>query len=80
MLRIDNLVFNGWGRRFFDSATVALPVGAKVGLVGRNGVGKSTLFRLILGQLTPDGGDISLPRGPASRRSSRSIRRRRSPL
>jgi hypothetical protein len=37
MLQIDNLVFNGWGRRFFDSATVSLPVGAKVGLVGRNG-------------------------------------------
>ncbi|MGZ3282112.1 MAG: ATP-binding cassette domain-containing protein, partial [Xanthobacteraceae bacterium] len=51
MLQIDNLVFNGWGRRFFDSATVSLPVGAKVGLVGRNGVGKSTLFKLILGQL-----------------------------
>jgi ATP-binding cassette subfamily F protein 3 len=45
MLQIDNLVFNGWGRRFFDSATVSLPVGAKVGLVGRNGVGKSTLFK-----------------------------------
>jgi ATP-binding cassette subfamily F protein 3 len=62
MLQIDNLVFNGWGRRFFDSATVSLPVGAKVGLVGRNGVGKSTLFKLILGQLTPDGGEISLPK------------------
>ena len=62
MLQIDNLVFNGWGRRFFDSATVSLPPGAKVGLVGRNGVGKSTLFKLILGQLTPDGGEISLPK------------------
>src|SRR3977135_4672830 len=62
MLQIDNLVFNGWGRRFFDSATVSLPVGAKVGLVGRNGVGKSTLFKLILGHLTPDGGEISLPK------------------
>src|SRR3954464_2771301 len=62
MLQIDNLVFNGWGRRFFDSATVSLPVGAKVGLVGPKGVGKSTLFKLILEQLTPDGGEISLPK------------------
>jgi ATP-binding cassette, subfamily F, member 3 len=62
MLVIDNLVFNGWGRRFFDSASVSLPVGAKVGLVGRNGVGKSTLFKLILGELTPDGGEIVLPK------------------
>jgi ATP-binding cassette subfamily F protein 3 len=62
MLQIDNLVFNGWGRKFFDGASVSLPVGAKVGLVGRNGVGKSTLFRLILGDLTPDGGEIGLPK------------------
>jgi ATP-binding cassette subfamily F protein 3 len=62
MLTIDNLVFNGWGRRFFDSASVMLPAGAKVGLVGRNGVGKSTLFKLILGDLIPDGGEIGLPK------------------
>ncbi|KQT66028.1 MULTISPECIES: ABC-F family ATP-binding cassette domain-containing protein [unclassified Aureimonas] len=62
MLQINNLVFNGWGRKFFDDASVLLPVGAKVGLVGRNGIGKSTLFKLILGHLTPDGGDISLPK------------------
>src|ERR1700684_2699069 len=60
MLRIDNLVFNAWSRRFFAQASVTLPVGAKVGLVGRNGVGKSTLFKLILGELVPDGGDIGL--------------------
>src|SRR5579863_10398271 len=62
MLRIENLVFDAWGRRFFDSASVAIPVGAKVGLVGRNGVGKSTLFKLIRGELAALGGDIILPK------------------
>jgi ATP-binding cassette, subfamily F, member 3 len=62
MLQIDDLVFNAWGRRFFDHANVNVPSSAKVGLVGRNGVGKSTLFKLILGELSPDGGDIGLPR------------------
>jgi ATP-binding cassette, subfamily F, member 3 len=63
MLQIDDLVFNAWGRRFFDHAGLNLPPNAKVGLVGRNGAGKTTLFRLILGDLAPDGGEISLPKG-----------------
>jgi len=62
MLQIDDLVFNAWGRRFFDHASVLIPSTAKVGLVGRNGVGKSTLFKLILGQLSADGGEISMPK------------------
>ncbi len=62
MLQITDLVFNAWGRCFFDRATVTLPANAKVGLVGRNGVGKSTLFKLVLGELQPDGGDLGLPR------------------
>ncbi len=63
MLQIDNLVFNAWGRRFFDHANLNLPPNAKVGLVGRNGVGKSTLFKLILGELAADSGEFILPKG-----------------
>ena len=62
MITIENLVFNAWGRRFFDRASVTLPMNGKVGLVGRNGVGKSTLFKLILGTLQADGGEIAIPR------------------
>jgi ATP-binding cassette subfamily F protein 3 len=62
MLRIHDLVFDAWGRRFFDHATVTLPINAKVGLVGRNGAGKSTLFRLILGTLSAGGGEIDYPK------------------
>jgi len=62
MLQINDLTFNAWGRRFFDHASVSLPPGAKVGLIGRNGVGKSTLFKLILGQLHAGDDEISLPK------------------
>ena len=45
-----------------NSASVAIPSGTKVGLVGRNGVGKSTLFKIILGDLVPLSGEILLPK------------------
>ncbi len=62
MLQINDLTFDAWGRRFFDHATVSIPVGAHVGLVGRNGVGKSTLFKLILDQLHAGDGEIGYPK------------------
>ena len=62
MLLINDLTFDSWGRRFFDHASVSIPVGAKVGLVGRNGVGKSTLFKLILDQLHAGDGEIAYPK------------------
>ena len=62
MLQINELTFNAWGRKFFDHASVSIPPGTKVGLVGRNGVGKSTLFKLILGELHASEDEISLPK------------------
>jgi ATP-binding cassette subfamily F protein 3 len=62
MLSISALTFRIGSRLLLDGATASIPAGHKVGLVGRNGVGKTTLFRLILGELAPEAGTIGLPR------------------
>jgi ATP-binding cassette subfamily F protein 3 len=50
MLRILNLTYRIEGRPLFEAATASIPTGHKVGLVGRNGTGKTTLFRIPRGQ------------------------------
>ena len=62
MLHINNLTYRIGGRLLLEDASVAVPEGHKVGIVGRNGVGKSTLFRLILGEIPMEGGSVTLPR------------------
>ena len=61
MLRIQDISYSVEGRPLFEAASANIPDGHKIGLVGRNGTGKTTLFRLIRGELTLDGGTISLP-------------------
>ena len=61
MLHINELTYRIEGRTLLDQASAGLPDRARIGLVGRNGVGKSTLLRIITGELTPDGGAIQLP-------------------
>ena len=62
MLLINDLTFRIGGRILLEGASASLPTGHKVGLVGRNGTGKSTLLKLILGDLTPESGGASIPR------------------
>jgi ATP-binding cassette subfamily F protein 3 len=62
MLQISDLTYRLGARLLFDEASAMLPAGAHVGFVGRNGVGKTTLFRLISGEIAPEGGTIALPR------------------
>jgi len=61
MLRIEDITYAIAGRRLFEEARATIPAGHKVGVVGRNGTGKTTLFRLIRGELALEGGRISLP-------------------
>ena len=61
MLRIEDITYSVEGRPLFEGASATIPEGHKVGLVGRNGTGKTTLFRLIRGELTLEGGTIGLP-------------------
>ncbi|RVV98941.1 ABC-F family ATP-binding cassette domain-containing protein [Mesobaculum littorinae] len=61
MLRIDDISYAIAGRPLFEGASAIIPEGHKVGLVGRNGTGKTTLFRLIRGELALEGGEIAVP-------------------
>src|SRR3954447_5235920 len=62
MLHVNDLTYRIGDRLLLDRASFAVPDGARVGLVGRNGTGKTTLFRIILGEVAPEGGAVSLPR------------------
>ncbi len=63
MLHINDLTYRIEGRPLFEQATLAISEGMKMGFVGRNGTGKSTLFRLIKGDISPDDGSINLRKG-----------------
>ena len=47
------------GSTLFEGVSFKIPPGAHVGVVGVNGVGKSTLFRVIIGELPADEGDVA---------------------
>ena len=62
MLQINDLTYRIEGRPLLTNASATIPTGHKVGLVGRNGTGKTTLLRLIIGGISPDDGAIAWPK------------------
>ncbi|HCZ11966.1 MAG TPA: ABC transporter ATP-binding protein, partial [Nitrospiraceae bacterium] len=61
MIQINGLS-KAYGRQvIFDDIGFTVNAGERIGLVGRNGHGKTTLFRMILGEEKPDSGVISIP-------------------
>jgi len=62
MLSFSNLRLRRGPRVLIDGLSATIHRGQRVGFVGRNGTGKSSLFALILGEIQPDQGDVSLPK------------------
>ncbi|HQS86264.1 ATP-binding cassette domain-containing protein [Polaromonas sp.] len=61
MITLKNVVLRRGAKVILDSASVTLNPGEKVGLVGRNGAGKSSLFAMLNGTLHEDGGEFYIP-------------------
>jgi ATP-binding cassette subfamily F protein 3 len=61
MIQLKNLTLRRGVKVVLKDATLTLNPGEKVGLVGRNGAGKSSLFSLIAGRLPADAGDFEMP-------------------
>src|ERR1700722_1542045 len=61
MLSINDISVRIAGRLLIDDSSVQIVPGARVGFVGRNGVGKSTLFHAIRGDLPTESGTITMP-------------------
>ena len=58
MLALNNLSIRIGGRLLIEDASVQLPKCGRVGLIGRNGTGKSTLLKAILGEVAVESGEI----------------------
>jgi ATP-binding cassette, subfamily F, member 3 len=61
MINLKNVVLRRGAKILLDSASITINPGEKVGLVGRNGAGKSSLFALLNGGLHEDSGEYSIP-------------------
>ena len=63
MLTISNLSLQRGGVWLLENASATIQPGQRVAIVGANGAGKSSLFQLLLGQLSPEHGEVSIPGG-----------------
>ena len=63
MIKLQNIDKSYGSQVLFKDLSFFINKGEKVGLVGRNGHGKSTVFRMILGEEEPDSGQIIIPKG-----------------
>ena len=61
MIAFRNFALRRGERLLLSNVDLALHAGARVGVVGRNGCGKSSLFAAIQGEIEPDKGDLDLP-------------------
>ncbi|MGW8169218.1 MAG: ABC-F family ATP-binding cassette domain-containing protein [Sulfurovaceae bacterium] len=62
MIQLTNITKSFGGQILFNGLNLQMSKGQKIGLIGRNGTGKSTLFKIILGEESYDEGEVSIPK------------------
>ncbi|PIT20927.1 ABC transporter [Snodgrassella communis] len=62
MIEIKNLSLQRGSKQLLHNASLTIYPGQRIGLIGKNGTGKSSLFALLAGKISHDSGDIRLPR------------------
>jgi ATP-binding cassette subfamily F protein 3 len=62
MIKIENLNKNFGNQPVFKDFSFSINKGEKIGLVGRNGHGKTTLLKMIIGEIEPDSGEVIIPK------------------
>ncbi|MFY8051850.1 MAG: ATP-binding cassette domain-containing protein, partial [Armatimonadaceae bacterium] len=63
LLSVRDLSYKIAGRQLFSSLTFGIEDGDRIGLIGPNGTGKSTLLKILTGEERPAGGELSMRRG-----------------
>jgi ATP-binding cassette subfamily F protein 3 len=61
MVVVEDVSVSFGSRVLFEDASFTVGYGEKIGLVGRNGTGKSTFLKMMLGKIQPDSGSIDIP-------------------
>lgn len=61
MIKLENITVRIAGRTLIENLTLTLNEGHRYGLIGRNGTGKSTFFKVLLKTLHPDAGNLEIP-------------------
>ena len=63
MITLSDIYIQYGDRILYNNVQIVIKEGEKIGLIGRNGSGKSTLLKMLAGELSPDAGQINIPRG-----------------
>ncbi len=63
LVKIDDLTIGFKGPALFEDVSTTIQTGQRIGLLGRNGAGKSTFLKLLTGEITPDNGSINIEAG-----------------
>jgi ATP-binding cassette subfamily F protein 3 len=62
MITLHNIILHRGSLRLLDNTSLTVFPGTRLGVIGANGSGKSSLFKLLLGEIPLDGGELSIPR------------------